>query len=491
MKINENLEAAIEQLRNGQQQGFQLLYDQTHNYVLMQARMLLKNDADVDDLVQEVYINAYRSIGALQENKKIYAWLGGIAFRQATKILRKQKDFPIEEADAGLEPMIAFDEDIQPEHALDKKESAQILKEILEELPGPQKAALLAYYYDEMSIGEISRSFSCSEGTVKSRLNYARKSLKKAIEEREERDKIRLHSFSLPLLLLAFSNYAEECVMAEQMAKGLFQGTCRRLGNPWASQGGTGAAPSGQGRPLDTVSKPPLSAAADGAGKAVRKKIRTAARKAAAGKHMALAAIAGAAVIGSGIAGYGFLHQNGAPSEEKATEAQLISGTSLAKEGLSSHLQAAMEELEAAEKKAAKARAKEEAKKQKEAEEKAEEAKRKEAEKTKAEEEARRQAEEAKAEEEAKRQAAEEKAAAETKREKAEAAGGASGGEQPQDPGPATPSQPSIPEPSAPEPEPPAVTPEPEPPTPAPEPEPPSESPDGGNNLDTPDLNIE
>ena len=56
--MDKRLEVAIEQLRQGQQQGFQILYDQTHNYVFMQARTLLKNEADVHDLVQEVYINA-------------------------------------------------------------------------------------------------------------------------------------------------------------------------------------------------------------------------------------------------------------------------------------------------------------------------------------------------------------------------------------------------------------------------------------------------
>lgn len=67
MQMDERLEISIEQLRQGQQQGFQILYDQTHNYVLMQARTLLKKEADVHDLVQEVYFNAYRSIKALLE----------------------------------------------------------------------------------------------------------------------------------------------------------------------------------------------------------------------------------------------------------------------------------------------------------------------------------------------------------------------------------------------------------------------------------------
>ena len=178
MRIDERLNDAIEQLRQGQEHGFRILYDHTHNYVLMQARSILKNQSDANDLVQEVYINAYRSIDSLQDNEKIYAWLGGIAFRQATKLLRKEKDFPVGEEEAVWDTLVELDPDVQPEQAMDKKASAQILAEMIEELPPLQKSALLAYYYDEMSVGEIASAFSCSEGTIKSRLNYARKSLK-------------------------------------------------------------------------------------------------------------------------------------------------------------------------------------------------------------------------------------------------------------------------------------------------------------------------
>ena len=45
MQIDKKLDLAIEQLKQGEQQGFQILYDKTHNYVFMQARTLLKNEA--------------------------------------------------------------------------------------------------------------------------------------------------------------------------------------------------------------------------------------------------------------------------------------------------------------------------------------------------------------------------------------------------------------------------------------------------------------
>lgn len=310
--MDERLDYAIEQLRQGEQQGFQVLYDQTHNYVMMQARSLLKNDADVHDLVQEVYFNAYRSIDSLQENKRIYAWLGGIAFRQATKLLRKQKDVLVQEEEAVFGALVDLDEDVQPEQALQKRESAQIVKEMLEELPELQKAALLAYYYDEMSVREIAEVFSCSEGTVKSRLNYARKNLKQAIQEREAREGIKLHSLSLPLLLLVFQLWAEELEMDEGLARELYKGSCERIGK---AEAGTSGKAGSQPLPKAGASgkaggKPPAGSGFGVGGLAGARAVTGGIKRILTTKAALYATIAvGVAAVGAGAAGIAF--QNG------------------------------------------------------------------------------------------------------------------------------------------------------------------------------------
>ena len=476
--MDKRLEVAIEQLRQGQQQGFQILYDQTHNYVFMQARTLLKNEADVHDLVQEVYINAYRSISSLQENQKIYAWLGGIAFRQATKILRKQKEIPIGEEDMPLEPMVAFDEDIQPEHALDKKESAQILRELLEELPELQKAALMAYYYNEMSIGEIAQAFSCSEGTIKSRLNYARKSLKKAIQEREKRDNIRLHSFSLPLLLLAFGNYADECVMAEQMVNGIFQHICQRLGTLSAT-----VSPAGSGH----ANASPLGPSKMASGRAARYGIHKAAGKAGIAKILAITAAIGVVAVGAGSAGYHLLYgKSFAAGRWEAGQEQFIPELAVAMPAFSARLQDVIKEMDGIEETAAKAR--EEAEERKEAAKAREEAEKRKKEKA-----------QAKAEKKKKEEAQAKAEAEEARTEKTQQPTPNSTPAPTQDSASA-PEPTPAPEQSAPEPTPapeqpasdptptPESTPAPEQPAPAPTPDP---APDDEGGLDAPVLNIE
>lgn len=204
--MDQTLEQAIEDLRSGNQQGFRIIYDQTHDYVYSQARMLLRNESDAGDLVQEVYINAYNSIQSLQDNKKIYSWLGGIAFRQATKILRKQRDVLLSDDEGTLFDMVVeLDPDVQPEHAMDKEYTQEVIAELIERLPPLQQAALTAFYYDELSIRQIAQAYDCSDNTIKSRLNYAKKSLKEYVLEKEKKEGIKLYSLCPAVLLAALS----------------------------------------------------------------------------------------------------------------------------------------------------------------------------------------------------------------------------------------------------------------------------------------------
>ena len=228
--MDQSLEQAIEELREGNQQGFQIIYDQTHNYVFSQARMLLRNEADANDLVQEVYINAYNSIHSLQDNQKIFSWLGGIAFRQATKILRKQKDVLLQsEEDDLFETIVELDSDVQPEQAVDKEYTENVIMELIEKLPPLQQGALTAFYYDEMSIRQIAQAYGCSENTIKSRLNYAKKSLKEHVLEKEKREGVKLHSVSPAIVIGALYQLFSQDKMSANAAQAVYAGIVQDL----------------------------------------------------------------------------------------------------------------------------------------------------------------------------------------------------------------------------------------------------------------------
>ena len=231
MEINEDLLEAVKQVQEGSEEGFIKLYSYTHNFVFFRCKSLLKNDDEAWDVLQEVYIVAFKSLSRLKDNSKIYSWLGSIAYFLSMKAYRKKKDILLGEEGEGLFNEIqSFDKDIQPEQALNEKESCNIIKELIDQLPELQKAAVIAYYFDQMNVKEIAMVFGCSEGTIKSRLNYARQFLKQAIENKEKKYGIKLHSTAIPTIFLAWQLSLKDSTTYAKTAENVYNIVSSNLG---------------------------------------------------------------------------------------------------------------------------------------------------------------------------------------------------------------------------------------------------------------------
>ena len=74
-----------------------------------------------------------------------------------------------------------------PEYVIDQNETSRLIREILDELPEDQRAAIGMYYYEEMSVKEIAASMNATENAVKSRLLYGRRKIEKKVHELEKK----------------------------------------------------------------------------------------------------------------------------------------------------------------------------------------------------------------------------------------------------------------------------------------------------------------
>ena len=176
MKISKELHDSIKLMSEGNPEGFTQFYSQTYPYVYKRARFLMKNDEDALDVTQETFIQAYKGITSLQDIDKVYAWLSGITYNLSMKLFDNKKKQPTllnEESEILLDNIESSDADTSPEEAAQSKALSEIVKDMIEELPDLQKAAILAFYYDNMKIDDIAVMFDCSANTIKSRLNYA------------------------------------------------------------------------------------------------------------------------------------------------------------------------------------------------------------------------------------------------------------------------------------------------------------------------------
>lgn len=206
--VDENkLQLVVELAKQGDLQAFEELYNLTVKFTFFHAKSIFKDEGKAWDLVQDTYIVVYQKIGTLRENNKVKSWIGGIVFNLGHKLLSKNAEFLLSEKEEFLfENLEDNDKDISPDKALDAKETTKIIQETIDNLPELQKSAVIAYYFDEKNITTIAEEAMCSEGTIKSRLNYARKAMKESIEQKERHMGVKLHTVTGPIIILALRN---------------------------------------------------------------------------------------------------------------------------------------------------------------------------------------------------------------------------------------------------------------------------------------------
>ena len=129
MAVEKDLLKGIELLKEGKEEGFNILYSYTYNYVYGRAKVIMKNEDDALDLTQETFVQAYKGIQQLEDVNNIYAWLGGITYRQGMKMFRKKREVLVrEEAEGIFEDVEDSDSDYHPEAAAEEKVTADIVK---------------------------------------------------------------------------------------------------------------------------------------------------------------------------------------------------------------------------------------------------------------------------------------------------------------------------------------------------------------------------
>lgn len=187
------------------EQGFNILYRCTYDEVYKKALYIMKNESDALDLTQDVFVNAYKGIGSLQNAEYIHAWLGGIVHNQGMNIFRKRKkEFLVDEdGEFIFEDQMSEDNDIMPESVEERRATANIVQSFIDELPELQRGAIMAYYYEDRKIDEIAALYECSPNTIKSRLNYAKKTLKELAEAHEKKYQYKLCAISPAVIFLA------------------------------------------------------------------------------------------------------------------------------------------------------------------------------------------------------------------------------------------------------------------------------------------------
>jgi RNA polymerase sigma-70 factor, ECF subfamily len=173
----------VQQARAGEPSAWDTLFRRYQLPLYVYVFELVRDEQAGLDIVQETFISAVKHIGSLREDAKFGSWLFGIAHQKVIQVWRKR---------SGKE--VLFDEipespdefDDGPDDLLIRREQQTEFMNLLNQLPLPQRSVLLLHFVEDFSLEEIGRVIESPLGTVKSRLHYARRALRKLFERIEK-----------------------------------------------------------------------------------------------------------------------------------------------------------------------------------------------------------------------------------------------------------------------------------------------------------------
>ncbi|MBS7008332.1 RNA polymerase sigma factor [Anaerostipes sp.] len=186
----------VERAKNGDKQAFEYLYHSTYESTRNFVSNFCKDQNDVEDILQEVYLEVYHSLPILKNSMAFFAWQRRITYHCCLKSVRKQKPDII--GDEKIEFVKSLMEDsVQPQDVVLQNEKARILNECIRKLPEKQRAAMILNVIQQLKMREAAEILDCNVNAVKNLLYHGKKNLKKQIEAlpKEDREALGLRSF--------------------------------------------------------------------------------------------------------------------------------------------------------------------------------------------------------------------------------------------------------------------------------------------------------
>ena len=150
---------------------------------------MLKNREEAEEVSQDTFIKAFRSLKKFKGDSKFSTWLYKIAYNNCMDRVKKiSRSYNTDTIDEVVENRIKATDDVL--QTIERKERALMIKECLLELPEDERSILWFFYFEELGLKEITEVTPYSENNVKVKLHRARKKLLAIIENKVEPEMI-------------------------------------------------------------------------------------------------------------------------------------------------------------------------------------------------------------------------------------------------------------------------------------------------------------
>ncbi len=172
----------VRRVQKGDRRAFDLLFSRYQHKIHGLVGRYVRAHDEIDDVVQEAFIKAYRALPRFRGESAFYTWLYRIAINTAKNHLvarsRRPPDVDVDAADAEhFDGGDALRDVENPENALARDELERTINAAIKALPDDLRSAVTLREFDGLSYEQIAEVMDCPVGTVRSRIFRAREAI--------------------------------------------------------------------------------------------------------------------------------------------------------------------------------------------------------------------------------------------------------------------------------------------------------------------------
>lgn len=176
-------ETLVARTQKGDSTAFDVLIGRYKERLYATVYHMTANHEDANDLVQETFIKAFKSIDSFRGHSSFYTWVYRIAVNRTINFLKRRKNrnqYSLDDLDSSIQTdpdLLEMMSHVTPRREVGLNELQEKLNEALQKLSECHRAVVTMHDIQGMTHADIAKVLKCSEGTVRSRLFYARQQM--------------------------------------------------------------------------------------------------------------------------------------------------------------------------------------------------------------------------------------------------------------------------------------------------------------------------
>ena len=172
----------IDAIRSGDTKAYAQLVNRYKDLVYTLALRMVKHREEAEEVAQDTFVKVFRSLNRFKGDSKFSTWIYRITYNTSLDRLKKNKKHynDIEIDDYTFNQLGTID------NALDNlinEEKSKLIRQCIDKLPEDSSSLLTLFYFEELSLDEISKIINIEANTVKVKLFRARKKLAVILEQ--------------------------------------------------------------------------------------------------------------------------------------------------------------------------------------------------------------------------------------------------------------------------------------------------------------------